>query len=182
MPKGVEIRPTQDKVRQAIFNIVRDMNGKRVLELFAGTGAFGIEALSRGADFVTFVDNNIRCIETIRQNLDSLDVNEIRYELIRANAMSIMPRISKEEEKYDIVFLDPPYHEGFSRKSLINIDDYDIVSDHSVVIVEHFKKDNLTIDLKNLVLETERRYGDTLVTIFRRAHEQTEDSHISGDV
>ena len=76
--------------------------------------------------------------------------------------------MEKQEEKFDIIFLDPPYHKGLSRKSLINLDAYDILSPTGLVIAEHFKKDNLTLDLDKLILEKERIYGDTIIKIFRR--------------
>ena len=172
MPKGVDIRPTQDKVRESVFNILGDMSGKIVLELFAGSGAFGIEAVSRGAKSVTFVDNNSRCIQTIRENLESLGVSESIYEIIRSHAFSVLPRLSKAEEKFDIIFLDPPYYKGLAKKCLINIDSYDIVSPVGLVIIEHFKKDALDAELERLVFIDERRYGDTLITIFRKINEE----------
>jgi 16S rRNA (guanine966-N2)-methyltransferase len=169
IPKGVEIRPTQDKVRQAIFNVLgNDLTGLNVLELFAGSGAFGIEAISRGARYVTFVDNNSICIKTIRKNLESLGVEDGKFELIWANALSILSRLEKEGNAYDLIFLDPPYYKNIARKCLSNIDAYDILSPHSLTVIEHFKKDNLALDLSNLVLEKEKQYGDTVISIFRQ--------------
>ncbi len=168
MPKGVGIRPTQDKVRQAIFNLLGDINGKKALELFAGSGAFGIESLSRGARHVTFVDNNFKCTQAIKANLDSLDINESFYDIIRTNGLSVMAKLSKEEEKFDLIFLDPPYHKGMARKCLINIDSYDILSQNALAVIEHFKKDSLETGLKTLIMEKERRYGDTVITILRK--------------
>lgn len=168
MPKGVEIRPTQDKVREAIFNILGDVSGKVVLELFAGSGAFGIEAISRGAKSATFVDNNFRCAQTIRSNLESLDVPHSKYDIIKTNALGVLPRLAKSEEKFDIIFMDPPYYKGMAKNCLINIDSYDIVSPVGLVIVEHFKKDALDAELERFLFLDERRYGDTLITIYER--------------
>lgn len=182
MPKGVDIRPTQDKVRQAIFNVLgNNVAGANVLELFAGSGAFGIEAISRGAKYVTFVDNNSICIRTIRQNLGSLAVPEDKYELVWANALSVFPRMEKEGNRYDLIFLDPPYYKNIARKCLSNIDAYDILSPNCLVVIEHFKKDSLALDLNNLVFEKEKQYGDTLISIFRKRHDEGQDSGLPGD-
>lgn len=182
MPRGVDIRPTQDKVRQAVFNIIGDMSGKNVLELFAGTGAFGIESISRGARHVTFVDNNFKCTECIRSNIESLGVEDSRYDIIRTNALSVLARLERAEEKFDVIFLDPPYHLGLAKKCLINIDAYDILAPISLVVAEYFSKDRLTGHLETLILDKERRYGDTLVSIFRKKGGDEEDSGISGDI
>jgi 16S rRNA (guanine966-N2)-methyltransferase len=168
MPKGVDIRPTQDKVRQAIFNILGDISGKNVLELFAGSGAFGIEAISRGARHVTFVDNNFRCCQTVKSNLESLAVNESKYDIIKADALKALPRFDKTGEKFDIIFLDPPYYKEIAKKCLINIDSYDIVSPVGLILVEHFKKDALDAELERFLFLDERRYGDTVITIYEK--------------
>ncbi len=169
MPRGVEIRPTQDKVREALFNMLGDISGRRVLELFAGSGAFGIEAISRGAGSVTFVDNNFRCAQAVKSNLGSLGVPGSKHDVIKADALKFPQRLGKAREKYDIIFLDPPYYRDMAKKCLITIDSYDIVSPNGLVIVEHFKKDALEVaELERLVFVDERRYGDTIITILRR--------------
>ena len=104
----------------------------------------------------------------IKANLRSLGVAEASYDIIRTNALSVLARLSKPEDKFDIVFMDPPYYQGLAKKCLINIDSYDILAPIGLVIVEHFKKDILATDLKNLVFEKERRYGDTVVSIYRK--------------
>lgn len=165
MPKGVKIRPTQDKVRQAIFNILGDVTGKRCADLFAGTGAFGIEAISRGASGVTFVENSFQCARTIKSNLGSLKIPESRYEIVRADALKALPGLAAGGKKYDIIFLDPPYYKDMAKKCLINIDSYDILAQFGSVIIEHFKKDVLPDDLNTLILYQQRKYGDTLISI-----------------
>ena len=168
MPKGVQMRPTQDKVREALFNILGDISGKKILELFAGSGAFGIEAISRRAGSVTFVDNNFRCIQTIKSNLGSLGASDLRYSIIKADALKSSAKFAAQSTKFDIIFLDPPYYKDMAKKCLINIDSYDIVAPVGLVLVEHFKKDALSAELERLVFVDERRYGDTVITIYRR--------------
>ncbi len=182
MPKGVDIRPTQDKVREAILNILGDMAGRRVLELFAGSGAFGIEAISRGARHVTFVDNNSRCVGAITANLESLEIDNSRYDVIRADAIKIFPKLLRQDEKFDIIFMDPPYYRELAKKCLINADSYDILSPIGLIVVEHFKKDILPTGLKTLLFDQERRYGDTVITIFRRAYVKNQNSGLPGNV
>jgi len=168
MPKGAEIRPTQDKVRQAVFNLLQDVSRSRALELFAGSGAFGIEALSRGAEHATFVDNNSRCIDTIRSNLESLGVDNHTYDMIRASALSVLPALAREGKRFDLIFLDPPYYKDMAKMCLIKIDSCDILSRTGLVVAEHFRRDELPSDLKTMKLCKVRRYGDTVITIFRK--------------
>jgi len=168
MPKGIRIRPTQDKVREAIFNILSDVTGKNVLELFAGSGAFGIEAISRGAGSVTFVDNNFRCVRTIKSNLELLGVDKTKYAIVKANAISALSCLARNKEKFDIIFLDPPYYEEMAKNCLINIDSYDIVSPVGLIIAEHFKKDALDAELERFLFLKERCYGDTAISIFEK--------------
>lgn len=182
MPKGVDIRPTQDKVREAIFNILGDMAGKRVLELFGGSGAFGIEAISRGARHATFVDNNSRCIGAIRANLESFEIDNSRCDVIKADAIKVFPKLLRQDEKFDIIFMDPPYYRELAKKCLINADSYDILSPIGLIVVEHFKKDILPTGLKTLLFNQERRYGDTVITIFKRAYVKNQNSGLPGNV
>jgi len=175
MPKGVEIRPTQDKVREAIFNILGDISGKAVLDLFSGSGAFGIEAISRGASKATFVENNVRCVQTIEKNLDSLEIQADRYEIIKASALRAVYSFEEEGVMYDIVFMDPPYHKDLAKNCLINLDSCDILSQFATVVVEHYRLDELSFDLETLVIDKERKYGDTVITFLKR-HVENDDS------
>ena len=172
MPRGVDIRPTQDKVREAVFSILANIEGAKVLDLFSGSGASGIEAISRGSRHVTFVDNNQKCVDAIRSNLESLKIDESIYIIIKANGLSIFPRLEKAGERFDLIFLDPPYYRDMAKKCLINLDSCDILTQAGFVVAEHFRKDNLIFDMKMLVLEKERRYGDTVISIFRKRKKQ----------
>ena len=167
-PKDAEIRPTQDRVREAIFNILGDVNGKAVLDLFAGSGAFGLEALSRGASHATFVENSSRCLKAIEENVESLNIPDSRYEIVRGSVLAVLSRLEKEGNKYDIIFLDPPYHKDMAKNCLINIDYYDILAEFGLAVAEHSKKDSLESGFDTIELLTERKYGDTLITIYRK--------------
>lgn len=168
MPKGAEVRPTQDRVREAVFNILADVNGKRVLDLFAGSGAYGLEALSRGADYTAFVENNSRCLSTIEKNAEVLQIPQSRYAILRSSAYIVLERLEKDYERFDLIFVDPPYHKDMARKCLLYIDNYDILTDAGLVVVEHFKADSLETELNALAPEKERKYGDTVITIFKK--------------
>jgi len=174
MPKGVEIRPTQDRVREAIFNILGDISGKVVLDLFSGSGAFGIESLSRGASKSTFVENNVRCVQTIEKNIENLKIPADRYDVIKGSAIRAVYGLDESGFKYDIVFMDPPYHRDLARNCLINLDSCDILSQFATVVVEHYKLDELDLDLASLVLDKERKYGDTVITFLKLHAEETD--------
>ncbi len=168
MPKGAQIRPTQDRVREAVFNVLADVSGKRVLDLFAGSGAYGLEAISRGAGHATFVENNSRCLATIESNIESLKIPEARCTVLRSSAYMALSMFEKDGEQFDLIFIDPPYHKEMAKKCLRYIDYYDILSPIILIIVEHFKADTLDVELDNLALEKKRSYGDTVISIYRK--------------
>jgi len=169
MPKGAQTRPTQDRVREAVFNVLADVGGKRVLDLFAGSGAYGLEALSRGACHATFVENNSRCLAAIESNLAALKVPDSKYEVLRSSAYMAISRLEKDGERFDLIFVDPPYHKDMAKKCLIYIDYYDILSRFGLVVVEHFRSDSLEAELNNITPGKERKYGDTVITIFKKS-------------
>lgn len=164
MPKG--IRPTQDKVRKAIFDILGDMEGLAVLELFAGSGAVGIEALSYGAKQVTFVENSPDCIKALKANLSPLP--DTNYSVIEFDASLTIKRLAETREKFDIIFLDPPYYEEMVKKALQTLGAYDILAPVGFVIAQHFKRDNLPLNAGDLVLFRQAKYGDTVLSFYKK--------------
>ena len=172
IPKGPRIRSTQDQVRQALFNLLGEkVEGARVLDLFCGSGAVGIEALSRGAAHVTLVDRSGFSVAAARKNLEALFAREtsLPYTLIRSDALSAVGRLEREGERFDLVFLDPPYGEGFPTKILNALGGCAIVSPSGWVVVEQDKRDP-TVEPSNPILSLQRieRYGDTVLIIYRR--------------
>lgn len=168
VPKGVNIRPTLDKVRQAIFNILGDrVAGAAVLDLYSGSGSLGLEALSRGADSVYFVEKNKECIEKIKGNLISLKLSA-HAAVMCANVLDMLVRLDKEGKKFDIIFLDPPYYKDLAKKTLINVSHCDILSPNNTVVAEHHKTDSIPEKIDSLELSSERRYGDIVVTFYEK--------------
>jgi 16S rRNA (guanine966-N2)-methyltransferase len=160
-PKG--IRPTQGMVKQAIFNLVGPgIEGADVLDLFAGSGALGIEALSRGAAVVTFVDHQARGLAILRQNLDVLGLKE-RARLVRGDVVRWLEASPDVVKRAGFVFLDPPYDDTVLDRAL-RVLDTSAVS--ATVVAEHSRRHQMP-SLERLQVDRQRRYGDTMVTVFK---------------
>lgn len=165
-PKGVGLRPTGDRVKEALFSILgARVEGARFLDLYAGTGAIGIEALSRGARWVTFVESNPTALRVLRVNLDrcglgrSADVQACRTGVF-------LRRMEASNVPYDIVFADPPYHTGAGATLLPSLDQAAIITSESTVILERFTKLPLPSQVGRLTLVREYGYGDTTLSVF----------------
>ena len=129
-PANMDIRPTTDQVKEALFNIVQfDIEGRRVLDLFAGTGQLGIEALSRGARSATFVDESSEAIKIIKANLEHC---RLTGEVVRTDAIGFLKRCGK----YDLIILDPPYASDLLEKTLKYIIEFDILAEGGIIICE----------------------------------------------
>ncbi|TMB96411.1 MAG: 16S rRNA (guanine(966)-N(2))-methyltransferase RsmD [Chloroflexi bacterium] len=160
-PKG--IRPTQGIVKAAIFNLVGPgIEGAHVLDLFAGSGAIGIEALSRGAAQVTFVDREPRGLAILRQNLDALELKE-RAHVVRGDVVRWLESSPADVGQAGLVFLDPPYDDVVLDRALRVLDR--TLAD-ALVVAEHSRRQTLP-DLNRLRVDRERRYGDTMLTLLR---------------
>ena len=161
MPRN--IRPTQGRVKEAVFNIVAaQVEGARVLDLFAGSGAIGIEALSRGAAHVTFVDREERGLAILRQNLDALGFKQ-RAQIVRADVARWIEASPDELRAADLIFLDPPYGDAVFDRALQAIDSS---SSEATVVAEHSRRQKLPT-LERLHVGREHRYGDTMLAVLR---------------
>jgi 16S rRNA (guanine966-N2)-methyltransferase len=158
-PRGTATRPTSDRVREAVFSILGPLNGARVLDLFAGSGAMGIEALSRGAGSAVLVDSAAAAVDAIRRNLSSLGV---QAEVARQPAARFLERARRDEHSYDLVFLDPPYRQAESLGRQLSEALGPVLAAGARVVSESDRRHPLTLDLQ---LVDERRYGDTLIRI-----------------
>lgn len=163
-PPGLATRPTADKVKQALFNIIQYEISGDVLDLFAGSGQLGIEALSRGARHGIFVDQSPEAIRVIRDNLDKTKLSD-RAQVIRSDALSYLSRCRKS---FRLIFLDPPYAEKSLENAIKCISEIDILGESGIIITERPVGKELKGDFGDLVPSKDYRYGTTLITLFRR--------------
>ena len=163
--QGMETRPTTDRVKEALFNIVQfELPGRQVLDLFAGTGQLGIEALSRGADQCTFVDMRKEAAALIRENLRLTGLSE-RSRVVQGDALSFL---SSCGEKFDVILLDPPYHTELLEKSVKRITEFDILREHGIMVCESPLEQELPALAAPYERGKEYRYGKIKLTVYRR--------------
>lgn len=160
------IRPTEDKVRKALFDILGDIEGLSFLELFAGSGAIGWEALSRGATELVLVENNRSSLLAIKENLASFKSAPCIF--YPKEADKAIQDLHKGGKKFDIIFLDPPYYGDLAKKTLQTLSAYDILAPIGLVIVQHFKKDILPKIMGILFLFKQAYYGDTILSFYKK--------------
>lgn len=166
-PESGATRPTKDRVREAVFNMIAEkVPGARVLDIFAGSGAYGLEALSRGASGAVFVEKDREAIRVISENIAALGVDD-RAKVV-AKEVSEALEILKKEEGFDLVFSDPPYGQGMAKNILIMIYQYDIVIPSGTVIIEHHKDESLPEREGPLSIYKQKTYGDICISVFSK--------------
>lgn len=165
-PKGKRTRPTAQKVREAIFALLGEVEGTRVLDLFAGTGALGIEALSRGAAHAVFVESDRAALAALRANLDALELAADRAQVRREGAERAVQRACEAKETYDLVLIDPPYGLAHELAPRLSAALGGLLAPGARVVAESDRRAPLALEL---ALVRERRYGDTTIAIHRQA-------------
>jgi len=166
-PRGLETRPTTDRTKESLFNIIGNrINGIMFLDLYAGTGAIGIEALSRGAGLAVFVENNPRALKVIRENLALTGLTG-HARVLSQDAERAIETLAAEGSKFDIVFMDPPYLKGLVKTGLKKIDECRIVASGGLVIAESGKLDVLPESTGRLQLIRREKYGDSDLSFYQ---------------
>jgi len=166
-PKGRELRPTADRVKEALFNILpHDLSGRRVLDLFAGTGNLGLEALSRGAASAVLVDIARPATAVIEENVQALGYGA-SARVVTAPVFKAVRSLARGGERFDLILLDPPYERGLAGEALKEIAKEGVLADGGVVVAEHSVRDRLEKKYGALVLTDQRRYGDTALSFYR---------------
>ncbi len=172
------IRPTSFRVKKVIFDILREeIPGKHVLDLFAGSGALGIEALSEGAATAVFVDIRRGCINTIVRNLASLKLIGQAVYFVK-DAFKAIKDFSRKNERFDIIFLDPPYYKGMAKNALQYIDGYDILAPSGYIVVLCYRKELIDCTFQKISLHREKEYGQTRLLFYKK----DEEGNLSGDI
>lgn len=173
-PKNNDIRPTGDRVKGSIFNMIGSyIDDAVIIDLFAGTGNLGLEAISRGASKVYFIDKSSKSLEIVKKNIDVTGFKKYCH-LIHGDFEKALANIN---EKVDVFFIDPPYNKGYITVCLKHITAYDMLSSNGIVVIEHSLKEKINDNLNRYGLDLfkQKKYGTTMVSIYRRSTNQ-EDS------
>lgn len=162
-PAGRATRPTSDRVREAVFSMLGALAGERVLDLFAGSGALGIEALSRGAAHAVFVERDRRALTALRANLDTLGLRDERAEVRPVDVRAAMKNALARGDAYDLIFVDPPYRHATETGEQVGDGLAALLAPGGRIV---FESDRRQVPELGLPLSHERRYGDTLIRIY----------------
>jgi 16S rRNA (guanine966-N2)-methyltransferase len=165
-PRGRSTRPTSDRVREALFSMLGPLAEASVLDLFAGTGALAIEALSRGAARAVFVERDTAALAALKANLTALGLGEPQAKIARGEALAALRAARERGETYDLIFVDPPYGHAQALERELSVALPPLLGPSGRVVVESDRRRQLGLPLP---IEQQRRYGDTTITIHRHA-------------
>lgn len=165
-PEDSHTRPTKDRIREAIFSALGDISNTKVLDLYAGSGAMGLEALSRGAKKATFVDISNFAIKAIKENVSSLKLNDDEYQIIKDKDIAALEIFKNSKQQFDIVFLDPPYEQGEYQKIVELLLEKDLLAKNAILVIEA----NREIQLEKIDYQKNKayHYGEISVFIYWR--------------
>ncbi|MGD2279305.1 MAG: 16S rRNA (guanine(966)-N(2))-methyltransferase RsmD [Candidatus Omnitrophota bacterium] len=167
-PRSETVRPTKDRIRESVFNIIaQHVPGSCVLDLFAGSGAYGLEAISRGAKKAVFVEKGKEANRAIKENIELLDAAE-RSELLNQDVFDSLEALNKDKERFGLIFADPPYGKGMAKKTLIMINQYDILLASGLFIIEHNSEERLPQSEESVTALKEKTYGNITISIYSR--------------
>lgn len=173
--EGMETRPTTDRVKEGMFSALQfDIEGRKVLDLFAGTGQLGIECLSRGAESAVFVERRKDAVALIRDNLKTTELSH-KAKVVSGDSMEYLNGV---REKFDLIFLDPPYADELLEKAIAHIARFDILAPHGIIAAEHPADKTLPALAPPYRVQRTYRYGKIALTLYRRdANEANEETN-----
>lgn len=166
-PRGNDTRPTLDKVREAVFSSLGGMfDGGSVLDLYAGSGAIGLEALSRGMDHAVFADPSREAVRCIKENIRSLHVND-RCTVYPMKDMAVLKKLAEENMRFDLIYLDPPYKHAHHDEVLSFLDEHHMIKEGGRVVIESLKEEMYDRDYPGLHPYKNKVYGISRITYYR---------------
>lgn len=164
--EGIATRPTLDRVKETLFGIIQfDLIERNVLDLFAGSGNLGFEALSRGANHVIFVDNNAKCSDIIKTNAEKLKFAE-KCTIMKADYKQALSQLSNRNLRFDMVFLDPPYKSDLATDAISTLIDFNLLNQDAIIAIEHSNDVSIPL-LSGMKQKTTRRFHQTTVTLLQ---------------
>lgn len=167
-PKGKETRPTEDRIKESLFNILGYIDeDSMVLDLFAGSGAIGIEFLSRGAASSYFIDKSSLSIKSIKANLEHTDFKN-QSKIIRNDSIISIKLLGDKNLRFNYIFIDPPYGKDLIIKSIEKIGEEDILDENGIIIVEHEKTLDLSGNISKYKMKDSRKYGSKKITFYKK--------------
>ena len=185
VPRGIALRPTSDRIKEALFAVLRRVEGRTFLDLFAGSGSVGLDALSRGAAEAVFVEKDVRLVRAMRTILVEHGFAG-RYQIFAMEVRKCIKLLAGQRRRFEVLFADPPYDRGLAGETLRHLEKGSIVAPDGIVIVQHSTREVVEASCgKGLILTDQRRYGDTVLSFLkptlhaeREAYEES--SGISG--
>lgn len=183
-PKSKLTRPMTDRSKETVFNIIGGLViGKHVLDLYAGSGSLGLEALSRGALDSTFVDRADWSVPVIEKNLEDLELTE-RARILKQDVIRAIEKLEKQGQLFGLVFVDPPFNQGLVKKTLLKLDQSAILTPFAQVIVGHSNQEELPSSLQELRLTRTKRVGQASLSFYFRMETKNGEtkSYISGEL
>lgn len=164
LPKGFEVRPTSDKVKEALFNLLPSVKGKAFLDLYAGSGSVGLEALSRGAAIAVFVEKKARLADAIRKNLQTMGLTA--GEVLGMEARRGLTLLEDRGRTFDVIFADPPYERGLLKDIFKSIAKSRLASVDALIVLQHSIREDIQ-EADSFDLVDQRRYGDTILSFLK---------------
>ena len=166
-PKNLDVRPTTDRVKESLFNIINPyIRESNILDLFAGTGSLGIECLSRGAKNCIFVDKSKQSIGIVKSNVKKARV-ENESTILNIDFKDAVKRLAVQKQKFDVIFMDPPYYENMFIDCLKSIDELNLLKEDGLVVVEHDTNDLFYDSIGRLYKSREKKYGNTTISFYK---------------
>ena len=166
-PKNDDVRPTTDRVKESLFNMINSyMMDSDILDLFAGTGSLGIECLSRGANKCVFVDKSKESINIVKSNIKKARV-ENESIVLNLDFKSAISSLALKKEKFDVIFMDPPYYKNMFSDALSAVDNNNLLKEDGIIVVEHDTVDKFPDNMGRLYKSREKKYGNTTITFYK---------------